>query len=331
MLTGSTSPDLQPAYNTSSITGGPAFKELPEHLDAVRTLGRFPRWLRWRPQPCSWPPTNPLLRACFRPSAGSCCSAGVLGMIRGHDPTADTLVPEQLWQPSSPCRPRHPATAADPASMTVPAWPASSTSCAPASPGGCCPPASSAAAAPSPAGGGCVTGSAPGCGSSSTTSCSTSSAARASSTGPAPASTPSACAPSGGRANRPEPDRPRQARKQVPPAGRPHRHPPGRLPVGGQHPRLHAAGAGRGRGPTGQGAAGTTGAAAQAPGQAAPGQGLRLPALPAGPASPRHHPQDRPPWHRIEPAARPPPLRGGAVAGVAGGLPAAPGPLRAAR
>ena len=39
-----------------------------------------------------------------------------------------------------------------------------------------------------------------------------------------------------GRADRPEPDRPRQARKQVPPAGRPQRHPPGRGALGGQHP-----------------------------------------------------------------------------------------------
>jgi hypothetical protein len=36
--------------------------------------------------------------------------------------------------------------AADPASMTAPARPASSTSCAPGCPGGCCPPTSSVAA-----------------------------------------------------------------------------------------------------------------------------------------------------------------------------------------
>src|SRR5215218_7293267 len=58
---------------------------------------------------------------------------------------------------------------------------------------------------------------------------------------------------------------------------------------------------------------------------------LRLPALPAGAAPTRDHAQDRPPWHRPEPAAWPPSVCGGAVAGVAGRLPAAPGPLRAAR
>jgi len=39
-----------------------------------------------------------------------------------------------------------------------------------------------------------------------------------------------------GATDRPEPDRPRQARDQVPPAGRPRRHPPGGAPVSGQHP-----------------------------------------------------------------------------------------------
>src|SRR5215216_833049 len=71
--------------------------------------------------------------------------------------------------------------------------------------------------------------------------------------------------------------------------------------------------------------------APQAPGQAAPGQGLRLPALPAGAAPSGDHAADRPPWHRVQPAAGPPPLPGGAVTGVAGGPPAAAGPLRAAR
>jgi hypothetical protein len=105
----------------------------------------------------------------------------------------------------------------------------------------------------SPAGGGCVTGSAPAGGSNSTINCWTSSAARASSTGRGPAWTRSACAPNGGRANRPEPDRPRQARVQVPPADRPSWHPPGRRAVGGQYPRLGAAGAHGGRRAAGQG------------------------------------------------------------------------------
>jgi Transposase DDE domain len=83
--------------------------------------------------------------------------------------TANTLVPEQLWQASNrSCRPRHAATAADHGWTTARRWPGSSTSCALASPGGCCPPASLAAAVRSPAGGGCATGSAPACGGSST-------------------------------------------------------------------------------------------------------------------------------------------------------------------
>src|SRR5215217_3450064 len=141
-------------------------------------------------------------------------------------PTANTWSPSSCGRRSSLCcPPRHAATEAARASTTAPAWPASSTSCAPASPGGCCPPASWAAVARSPAGGGCAIGSAPACSSSCTTSCWTSSAARAGWTGRGPAWTQSACAPSGGRPDRPQPDRPRQARKQVPPAGRPRRHP----------------------------------------------------------------------------------------------------------
>src|SRR5215207_4282777 len=89
-----------------------------------------------------------------------------------------------------------------------------------------------------------------------------------------------------GLPDRAEPDRPRQARVQVPPAGRPRRDPLGGMTVSGQHARLGAAG---GHGP------------------------------------------DRPAWRRVQPAARPPPVHGGAVAGVAGWLPAAGGALRAAR
>jgi hypothetical protein len=122
-------------------------------------------------------------------------------------------------------------------------------------------------------GGGCGTGNALASGSGSTTRCSMSSAATASSTGHGRASTRPACAPSGGRADRPEPDRPRQARLQVPPAGRPARQPAGGRPVGGQHPRLAAAGtAGRCR-PRGQGPAWPAGSAAAAARQAPHGQG----------------------------------------------------------
>jgi hypothetical protein len=83
---------------------------------------------------------------------------------------------------------------------------------------------------------------APASGRNSTTCSWTSWATTADSTGPAPASPPSACAPSGGLPDRPEPDRPRQARKQVPPAGRPRWHPLGGVAVSRQHPRLDAAG-----------------------------------------------------------------------------------------
>src|SRR4029453_18560804 len=54
-------------------------------------------------------------------------------------------------------------------------------------------------------------------------------------------------------------------------------------------------------------------------------------ALPQGAALAGHHAQDRPAWCGVPPAAGPPPLRGGAVTGLAGGLPAAAGALRAAR
>jgi hypothetical protein len=45
----------------------------------------------------------------------------------------------------------------------------------------------------------------------------------------------------------------------------------------------------------------------------------------------RRRPKDRPPRGRVERQAGPPPVRGRAVAGVAGGLPAPAGPLRAPR
>jgi hypothetical protein len=121
---------------------------------------------------------------------------------------------------------------------------------------------------------------------------------------------------------------PRQARLQVPPAGRPGWHSPGRRAVGGQHPRLDAAGGGGGRRATGQG---PTLSAAQAPCQAPPGQGLRLSPLPAGTASAWDHAQDRPAGRRAKRPAWSPSVCGGTVAGLAGRLPAAAGPLPAAR
>jgi hypothetical protein len=53
--------------------------------------------------------------------------------------------------------------------------------------------------------------------------------------------------------------------------------------------------------------------------------------LPAGDQAAGDHPQDRPPWYRVQSAAWPPPLGGGAAAGLAGGLPAPAGPLPAPR
>jgi hypothetical protein len=51
-------------------------------------------------------------------------------------PPPTSSSPSSCGRPSSPCYPpHHPATAAAPASTTAPRWSASSTSCAPASPG----------------------------------------------------------------------------------------------------------------------------------------------------------------------------------------------------
>src|SRR5918994_2525204 len=149
-------------------------------------------------------------------------------------PTADTLVPDDLWQAIQPLLPAPPRRYGgrpridDRAALAGIIYQLRT-----GIPWRLLPTASLAAAAPSPAGAGCATGSAPASGSSSTTGCSTNSAATASSTGRVPASTRSASAPSGGRAYRPEPDRPRQARNQVPPAGRPQWHPLGRGALGG--------------------------------------------------------------------------------------------------
>jgi hypothetical protein len=224
----------------------------------------------------------------------------------------------------------HPATAGGAVPMTVPPWPASSTSCAAGSPGGCCRPGSWVVAARSAAGGGCATGSAPGCG-GSTRCCWTSSAGRVGSTGRRPAWLRSACAPSGGGLTEGEPDRPRQARVQGPPAGRPSRHSPGRRPAGGQHRRPGAAGSARGRGPSGQGSARSAGSAAQAPLPGRTATTATTTRAAGGRSGDGDHAQDRPAWRRAGPAAWPPPVGGGAVAGLAGGVPAVAGPLRAAR
>jgi transposase len=65
-------------------------------------------------------------------------------------PTADTLVPDDLWQAIQPLLPTPPRRYGCRARIDdrAPAWPASSTSSAPASPGGCCPPASSGCGSP---------------------------------------------------------------------------------------------------------------------------------------------------------------------------------------
>jgi Putative transposase of IS4/5 family (DUF4096) len=113
----------------------------------------------------------------------------------------------------------------------------------------------------------------------------------------------------GRRADRPQPDRPRQARLEVPPGRRPPRHPAGGGVVGGQHPRLAAAGSHGGCDPAGQEA---TGPPPQTPRQAPRRQGLRLRALPAGIAPAGHHTQDRPARDRAQPEARPVSVGGGA-------------------
>jgi Putative transposase of IS4/5 family (DUF4096) len=243
--------------------------------------------------------------------------------------TADTLAPEQLWRAVQPLLPPPPRRYGgrpridDRAALVGIVYQLRTGIPWRLLP----PPVSLAAVARSPAGGGCATGSAPACGSSCTTNCWTSSAARASSTGRGPVWIRSACAPNGGRADRPEPDRPRQARVHIPPAGRPQRHPPGRRAVGGQLPRLGAAGGHGGCRAGDQGTWWAAWAAPQAARQAALRQGLRLPTLPAGAAPAGDHAQDRPAWRGVQPAAGPPPVCGGADAGVAGGLAAAAGPL----
>ncbi len=156
------------------------------------------------------------------------------GMIRSHDPhRRHPRSGAALASPSSPSSRHHrAATAADPASMTAPRWPGSSTNCAPASPWRLLPARQLGCGSPVTCWRRLRDCSAPAYGSSSTTCCWMRSAATASSTGLAPASTAWVYAPSGGRADRPEPDRPWQARVQVPPADRPPRHPPCRRPVG---------------------------------------------------------------------------------------------------
>jgi transposase len=176
---------------------------------------------------------------------------------------------------------------------------------------------------------GCGTGSAPACGSCST-SCWSSSAARAGWTGRAPVWSRSACAPSWGLPDRGRTDRPRQPRKQVPPAGRPRRDPAGGGLVSRQHPRLDAAGAAHRCSCAGQGPRGRPGRPRQRPAK------LHLDKADDDPRCRRalragDHALHRSARGGVQPAAGPPPLGGGAVVGVAGGLPAAAGPLGAAR
>jgi hypothetical protein len=230
---------------------------------------------------------------------------------------------------SSP--PYYPATAADLGLMTAPAWPVSSTSCAPVFPGGCRLPASWAAAARSPAGGVCATGSAPASGSSCTTPWSTNSAATASSTGPALVLTRSAFAPSAGLPNWPEPDRPRQARLQGPPAGRPPGPPPLAvcLSAANTHDSLLLE-AVVDAVPAVKGPRDRPGRLRKRPAKlhlARPTTTRAAGGRCANAASPRRIAR-----RGVGPRqARPPPVGRGAVAGVAAGLPAPAGPLRAAR
>ena len=256
----------------------------------------------------------------------------VTAMIGGHGHHHRDRGPRATLQAIQPLLPApHAALAAGSASTTVPRLPASSTSCAPASLGGYCPPGSWAAVARSPAGGGFATGSAPACGSGRATCSLMSSAATARSTGPAPAWTRSGCAKRGGALTGPNPTDRGKPGSKVPPAGRSSWRFAGGRAVSGQHPGLGAVGGCCRCGPADQRTSRAAGSAAQAARQAAPGQGLRTIPLSAGAAPPWHHPTHRPPRGRATRQARPPPLRGGAVAGVAGGPPAAAGPLRATR
>ena len=102
-----------------------------------------------------------------------------------------------------------------------------------------------------------------------------------------------------------ETSRPGQARLQVPPADRRHRSAVGGWVVNGQHPRLPAAGAARGRRPSNYRATGPSRTASPAPNQAVRRQGLRLPELPNGLAPPRDLPADRRTWGGVQhPAGR---------------------------
>jgi len=243
--------------------------------------------------------------------------------------TADTLVPEQLWQiihpllPTPLCRYGGRPRIDDRACLAgivyqlrtgVP-WQL--------------PSASLAAAARSPAGGGCGTSSALASGSSSTTCCSSSSAATASWTGPAPVSTRSACAPSGGCLTGPNPtDRGKPGSKyhlQVDRNGTPLA---ACLSAANTHDSMLLEQVLDTVAPV-KGPRGRPGRPRKRPSKLHLDKGPRLPALPAGAAPTRDHAADRPAWHRVQPAARPPPVRGGAVAGLAGGPPAVAGPLRA--
>jgi transposase len=132
------------------------------------------------------------------------------------------------------------------------------------------------------------------------------------------------------RGDRAEPDRPRQAWLQVPPRRRQEGHPPRRPPLGGQRPRRDPAAPPGRPDPADHRAAGTAGAAPEAPGQAARRQGVRFLAPAPCAAGSQHHPADRAAGDRLERAAGPAPLGGRAHPGVAARLPPARGAVRAA-
>ena len=241
----------------------------------------------------SGPSGTCLLRAYFRPSIDSCCWRWSWARSAAMTITADTLVPEQLWQAIQPLLPHHhAATAAGPASTTAPPWLASSINCAPAFRGGCCPPGSWAAVAGHLLAAAARLAAA-GVWQRSTISCWTSSAARASSTGRGPAWTRQRARQTGGELTGPNPTDRGKPGVQVPPADRPPRRATGRGAVGANRHDSHAAGAHGGRHAGGQGPSGRR-SAPSAPGQAARRQGLRQPTLPAGAAPTRDHPADRP-------------------------------------
>ena len=193
-------------------------------------------------------------------------------------------------------------------------WPASSINCAPASPGGCCPLLSLAVAARSPAGGGCATGS------RQQLHCLLlGQLGREGRLDWSRASLDSiSVRAKRGLPDRPEPDRPRQAGSKYHLLVDRHGVP---LAVALSAAILMTRCCWRRWSTPSRRSRGHAGGRVD-PASAPPSCTWTRPTTTRAAASTApawHHAQDCPAWHRVQPAARPPPLRGGTVAGVAGG------------